>query len=164
MARKLVVYYSWKNSAASYMAQRIADAIGADIEGIVPELAYNGNYDLAMERAKREVGCNFEPKIKPMQSNLEDYDEIIIGGPCWWQKMSSPVRTFLVKNRRRLAGKTVSCFITNYGRKPWAIEDMESLLPESCTVIPGMEIRFEDEDASCQETPDEQVTAWIETL
>lgn len=66
----LVVYYSWSNGNTEKVAQRLAEACGADIERIE-----------TVEQGQREVNEGFEPRIKPLEHDFASYDVIAVGTP-----------------------------------------------------------------------------------
>ena len=53
------------------------------------------------------------PEIEPIQSDLSQYDKIILGTPVWWYTFAPAVKTFLMENS--LAGKKVWTFALFYG-------------------------------------------------
>jgi menaquinone-dependent protoporphyrinogen IX oxidase len=61
-------------------------------------------------------------RIKSMDFNVKDYDNIFIGTPVWAGKTSTPINTFLSK--ADLAGKNVFVFITQAdGKTPNSLYD-----------------------------------------
>lgn len=53
------------------------------------------------------------PKLKEYSVNLSEYDNIIIGSPCWFGTYAPPVNTFLTENT--IKGKNIYLFVCNGG-------------------------------------------------
>lgn len=59
--------------------------------------------------------AGFKGKIKPLDVNVKDYDNIFIGCPVWAGKSSTPMNTFLYEVD--FTGKNVFVFITQADSK-----------------------------------------------
>jgi flavodoxin len=120
--KKLVVYYSLSNGNTKRIAKQIAQSIDADLAEIETVEPYTGNYNAIVDQGQREVNAGFQPAIKPLKKNLEDYDEIIVGTPTWWYTMAPAVLTFLSGND--FSNKKLSFFQTHGGWPGSTLEDM----------------------------------------
>lgn len=70
-----------------------------------------------------------EVKIKDLNINLEDYDNIILCSPIWWYTITPVVMTFLKQND--LSNKTIYPVLTSAGWFGQAVEDIKKLAPQS---------------------------------
>lgn len=95
------------------VAEMIAERTGGTLLEVKPVTAYPRTYDECLKVAKKELAQNARPKIKPMDINPEDFDEIYIGYPVWLNEMPMPMYTFLEKYN--LKGKLVHPFVTHEG-------------------------------------------------
>lgn len=146
----LVVYYSWSNGNTEKVAQRLAEACGADIERIE-----------TVEQGQREVNEGFKPRIKLLEHDFASYDVIAVGTPTWWYTMAPAVRALLAEND--VHGKKVVAFQTNGGWPGSVIGDIEGAC-EGAEFGPSLEIQFDSNGGDVQKTPQGQVDAWVEEV
>lgn len=110
----LVVYYSQsKNKNTGTIAKWIHEALGGDIYEIERAEPYSDSYREVLKESKAENESGINPKIKPFDKNVADYDIVFIGSPIWYGTYAPPVKTFLADNN--LQGKTVVPFCTHGG-------------------------------------------------
>jgi len=107
--KTLVLYYSETGSTKT-VAEELQKQLGADIESMECVNPYSGNFQETMQRGQREMQSGEMPELKPLKSNLADYDVIFLGYPIWFGTYANPIAT-LVKNND-FAGKTVVPFCT----------------------------------------------------
>ena len=131
MSRKLVAYFSATGTTAK-VAETLADAIGADIYEIEPEIPYTEadlNWRDANSRSSVEMNDpHSRPAIAGKRDNMSDYDVIFVGFPIWWYVAPTIINTFL--ESYDTAGKTIIPFATSGGSGMGKTN--EKLLP-SCT-------------------------------
>ena len=98
MARKLVAYFSATGVTAK-VAELIADAAGADVYQIQPEVPYTAADLNWMDKNSRSSVEMNDKKIRPamVKRNLrvEDYDVVFLGFPIWWYVAPTIINTFL---------------------------------------------------------------------
>ena len=123
MKKMLIVYYSWSNGNTERIAKKLQSATGADIARIDTKVPYTGSYDDVVNQGQDEVRRGFEPEIKPIGVNVDDYDIIAVGTPTWWYTMAPAVLTFI--NANNWNGKNVVPFMTNGGWPGHVIKDMK---------------------------------------
>ena len=101
-ARTLVVYYSYTNNVHTIVADLQTQLNDADVVRVEPaeeglDYAAN-NYALgsALIAAIRENpdDASSYPAIKPIEVDIESYDEVIVAAPLWWSSMAAPMQTF----------------------------------------------------------------------
>jgi flavodoxin len=159
MSKKmLVVYYSWSNGNTERIAERLAEACGADLERIETAEPYPEDYDETVAQGQNEVNAGFKPEIEPLEHDVADYDVVAVGTPTWWYTMAPAVKTFF--SSANLAGKTVVPFMTNGGWPGSVIDDMQAAAT-GAVAGPAMEIQFDSTGGARQETPQANVDAWV---
>ena len=108
MSRKLVAYFSASGITAK-VAETLAEAIGADIYEIEPEVPYTkADLDWTNKQSRSSIEMNnpsSRPSIAGMRDNMSDYDTIFVGFPIWWYVAPTIINTFL--ESYDLTGKTV---------------------------------------------------------
>lgn len=114
MSRKLVTYFSATGTTAK-VAETLADAIGADIYEIEPEVPYTEadlNWRDANSRSSIEMNDPLSrPAIAGKRDNMADYDTIYVGFPIWWYVAPTIINTFL--ESYDMTGKTIIPFATS---------------------------------------------------
>jgi len=106
----LVLYYSITNTTKQ-MAEYIQQKTGADIELLEPVDTYPTEYGEIIARSGQEREGNVLPELKPLKSNLDNYDIIFLGYPIWFGTYAQPLKTLI--NSGALNGKTVVPFCTS---------------------------------------------------
>lgn len=112
-SKVLVLYYSRTNTTKE-LCESIAKEMNADTEEIKEPTSRKGAVAYIM--AGKEALFKETPEIYPIESKLNNYDQIIIGTPNWAGHMASPVRTFINDNRQLLKSKTIA-FVCTQGSK-----------------------------------------------
>lgn len=108
----LVAYYSRTGNTRA-IADKIQKQLNADIFEIIPAQGYPADYRQTTEQAKKEIAEGIRPALKNQPVNLNDYQVIFVGSPCWWGTIASPVATFLAEND--FNGKVIVPFMTHGG-------------------------------------------------
>ena len=116
MSRKLVAYFSASGVTAK-VAEKLAEAVGADIFSIEPDIPYT-TADLDWENKKSRSSIemadpNSRPAIAHKWGNMNKYDTIFVGFPIWWYVAPTIINTFL--ESYDLTGKTIIPFATSGG-------------------------------------------------
>lgn len=116
MGRKLVAYFSASGTTAR-LAEALAEAIGADLFEIKPEIPYTRtdlNWQNAGSRSSVEMKKPASrPAIAAGRDNIAEYDTIFVGFPIWWYVAPTIINTFL--ESCDLTGKTIIPFATSGG-------------------------------------------------
>ena len=72
------------------------------------------------------AGFNHKSKLKDFDSNIDEYDEVVIGSPIWNARLSCPINTVL--NKLDLSNKKVSfIFYSGSGTSPEATKKVNEL-------------------------------------
>ena len=93
------------------VAEKIQKELGCDIFKIEPVDPYPENYEECVKRSRMEDETNNDVPFEHPLDNLDEYDVIYLGFPCWWRTYPRVVATFL--RRYSFIGKTIYPFATN---------------------------------------------------
>ena len=114
MGKTLVAYFSASGVTAK-VAKRLADSIGADLHEIQPEVPYTtADLDWTNKKSRSSVEMEdkaFRPAIANSVSNMESYQNILIGFPVWWYIAPTIINTFL--EQYDMTGKKIIPFATS---------------------------------------------------
>ena len=116
MSRKLVAYFSASGVTAK-VAEKLSEAIGADLYAIEPEVPYTkADLDWMDKKSRSTIEMNnpaSRPAIAGKRDNMNDYDTVFVGFPIWWYVAPTIINTFL--ESYDLTGKTIIPFATSSG-------------------------------------------------
>lgn len=116
MGRKLVAYFS-ASSVTAKVAEKLSEAIGADLYAIEPEVPYTkADLDWMDKKSRSTIEMNnpaSRPAIAGKRDNMNDYDTVFVGFPIWWYVAPTIINTFL--ESYDLTGKTIIPFATSGG-------------------------------------------------
>lgn len=156
MSKKLVAYFS-PTGTTKVLAQNLADAIGAELFEIVPEVPYkSADLNWMNSKARSTVEMK-DSSSRPAISALPDvsgYDTIFVGFPIWWYVAPTIINTFL--EGCDLGGKTVIPFATSGGS---GMGETSSRLKPSCGGAKLLEGR-----AFRKNTSKADLAAWVQGL
>lgn len=112
--KTLVAYFSATGTTRA-AAEKLAEALSADLYEITPESLYTAE-DLdwrdSLSRSYVEMhDKSSRPAIAGTVENLDDYDTVYIGYPIWWNAAPTVINTFIESND--LTGKTLVAFATS---------------------------------------------------
>ncbi len=116
MNRKLVAYFSASGVTAK-VAEKLSEAIGADLYAIEPEVPYTkADLDWMDKKSRSTIEMSnpaSRPAIAGKRDNMNDYDTVFVGFPIWWYVAPTIINTFL--ESYDLTGKTIIPFATSGG-------------------------------------------------
>ena len=143
-AKVLVLYYS-QTSNTKTVAQEIATRLNADIEEIALVEPYDTAFQATIDRCKADREKGILPEIKPLKSNVADYDTIFLGYPIWFGTYAPPIASLLEKVD--LSGKWVMPFCTfGSGGLESSVKDLAEKQPNA-KIMPGYGVRAARMDA-----------------
>ena len=100
-----------KKGFTEVLAEKISQAKNAPMFKIEPEEPYPFSYEECVKRSRREDETGERvPYLHPLP-NLDEYDVIYLGFPCWWRTYPRVVATFV--RDYKFIGKTIYPFCTN---------------------------------------------------
>ena len=158
MSKKLVAYFSASGKTAK-VADMLADAVGADIYEILPEVPYTkADLNWMNKKSRRSVEMNdkaFRPAIADKNAKIDQYDTIFLGFPIWWYVAPTIINTFL--EGYDFSEKKIILFATSgssgFGK---TVEELKVSVPASCEIIEGKLLNGK------QTIP--KIREWTETL
>ena len=157
MNKRLVTYFSASGVTAK-VAENLADAIGADIFEIQPEVPYTKADLNWMDKKSRSTiemsDLNSRPAIATKRDNMDEYNTIFVGFPIWWYVAPTIINTFL--ESYNLKGKTIIPFATSGGS---GMGKTNEKLAPSCTGAKLLHGKVFNAYSSKAD-----LSAWVETL
>ncbi len=126
MSNTLVIYYSRKGENyvngslkqiakgnTEVVAEYIQEAVDADLFEVDTVKPYSDSYMTCIEEAKAELRENARPELKQELTDIAEYDNIVIAGPCWWG--TYPMAIFTQLEKLDFTGKKVFALMTHEG-------------------------------------------------
>jgi len=134
----LVAYFTHSGNTRT-VADRIAQATGAELFRIEAAHAYPTDYDAVVEVAREELRKGRRPALRGALPDLSAHEVLFLGFPNWWATMPMPVFTFL--EGLDLEGKTILPYCTHEGSGMGrSVADIRKLCP-GAKVLEGLAIR-----------------------
>ena len=131
MSRKILVAYFSASGTTARTAKEIAEAAGADLYEIRPEVLYSAaDLDWMNKQSRSSVEMNdpdCRPAIAGSAADIKQYDTIFLGFPVWWYIEPRIIDTFL--ESYDFSGKTLIPFATSGGS---GIEKAEKSMQAHC--------------------------------
>lgn len=115
MKKALVAYFSASGVTAK-LAERLAEAVGADLFEIAPETPYTkADLNWMDKNSRSTVEMNDRACRPPMAKtpDVSGYEVIFVGFPVWWYREPSIIDTFM--ESADFTGKIVVPFCTSGG-------------------------------------------------
>lgn len=127
--KALIVYFSQTGNTQN-IAEYIGGNVEADVFRIEPETPHTDDYNTLLNVAQNEKNENARPAMVGYIDNLDDYDTVYLGWPCWWGTCPMIMLTFL--EQHDLSGKTIAPFTTSGGSGfGSSITDMQAVCPDA---------------------------------
>ena len=139
MSMKLVAYFSASGVTAK-IADMLADAVGADVYEIRPEVPYTkADLDWMDKKSRSSIEMNdktIRPALADHEARIDQYDTIFLGFPIWWYVAPTIINTFL--ESYDFAGKKVILFATSGGSGfGKTVAELKVSVHASCEIIEG---------------------------
>ena len=158
MSKKLVAYFS-ASGVTRKVAEALAEAAGADLYEIKPQVLYTKadlNWQDRNSRSSLEMNDkSSRPAIEDGDANITAYDVVFLGFPIWWYSAPSIIYTFL--ESYDFAGKTIVPFATSgssgFGE---TAAKLKQSIDASATVTNGTMLNGRQTK--------ESLTAWVNSL
>ena len=116
MSKRLVAYFS-ASGVTARVAENLADAIGADIFEIQPEVPYSkADLNWMDKKARSTIEMSnptSRPAIAAKRDNMDEYGIIFVGFPIWWYVAPTIINSFL--ESYDFTGKKIVLFATSGG-------------------------------------------------
>ena len=157
MSRQLVAYFSASGMTAK-VAERLSEAIGADLYEIEPQVAYTkADLDWMDKKSRSTIEMNdpaSRPAISGQRDNMDTYDTVYVGFPIWWYVAPTIINTFL--ESYDFNGKTIIPFATSGGS---GMGKTNEKLQSSCPGAKLLEGKVLPSNITIAE-----LNAWVESL
>ena len=141
-----------------YMANVIAETVGADLFRIETVQQYPLEHEALVDQAAQEQDADARPELATHIENLEQYDTIFLGYPNWWGDMPQAHYTFL--EEYDFSGKTIIPFCPHGGSGFSRTEStIAELQPDATVSEEGLAISRNNVAGSA-----EQVADWANSL
>ena len=153
----LIAYFSFEGHTKQ-IAEDIYAQIGGDLFEITPEKPYIGTRNDLSGIASAELRENARPALATHVNNMDQYDVVFVGYPCWWSDAPMVVFTFL--EEYDFSGKTIVPF-TSYGTSGWgnSLASIQRSVGNNATIVEGFSVQEDDmQDLSAR------VTTWLQGL
>jgi hypothetical protein len=98
---------------------------------------------MGLLRSAYEAVFNKTPNILPPSKSAADYDLVVLGCPVWGEKMASPMRTYIARERRGLPQVALLCTVGAVGGRA-ALREMAAL----CGRAPIASLALTEKDLS----------------
>lgn len=158
MSKKLVTYFSASGVTAK-VADILADAIGADLYEIKPEVPYTkADLDWMDKTSRSTIEMNdkaYRPVIADKDVDIAAYDVVFVGFPIWWYVAPTIINTFLESHD--FSEKKIVVFATSGGSGfGKTVEELKVSVPNSVEIIEGKLLNGSQTYKS--------ITDWTDTL
>lgn len=116
MSKTLVAFFS-ASGVTKRAAEKLADAINADLYEIRPAVPYTRadlNWQDKHSRSSVEMNApSSRPELADKTADIATYERIFLGFPIWWYTAPTIIRSFL--EGYDFSGKTIVLFATSGG-------------------------------------------------
>ena len=158
MPKTLVAYFSASGVTAK-VADKLADALGADIYEIRPAVPYTkADLNWMDKKSRSTIEMNdktIRPTIADRNARIDEYNTIFLGFPIWWYVAPTIINTFL--ESYDFSGKKIILFATSGGsRFGNTVQELKISVPKSCEIVEGKLLN------GIQTIP--RIRKWTETL
>ena len=158
MGKTLVAYFSASGVTAK-VADKLADALGADIYEIRPAVPYTkADLNWMDKKSRSTIEMNdktIRPTIADRNARIDEYNTIFLGFPIWWYVAPTIINTFL--ESYDFSGKKIILFATSGGsRFGNTVQELKISVPKSCEIVEGKLLN------GIQTIP--RIRKWTETL
>ena len=143
---------------AQFIAQTVADTIGADLFEIDTGTHYPRDYKKIFDVTRDEQRKNMKPKLLKKIGDISQYDKVVICTPVWWYKMPLALQSFF--DEYDLSGKTIFLSVTHGGSRSSVIEREIATAEPKATVSKNMLIISRNDTAKSEK----QIADWAKGL
>ena len=125
--KRLIVYYSLSGNTEE-AARKIAAGLGADLLRLETEKAMPKSFAAQIIVGGGQVAMHYIPKLRPLEKDIAEYDEIVLGSPIWNSKGVPAVNAFL-KDESAAAKVTALFFLSGGGKTQKGLAAITKQLP-----------------------------------
>ena len=140
--KRLVVFYSLSGNTKE-AAEKIAGGLGADILQIETVKPMPKGFLTQMLVGGGQVMMNHIPELKPIDKDINEYDEFILGSPIWNSKGVPAINAFL--QDKAAAQKVTSLFfLSGGGEVEKGLDAITKLLPNLKNTVSLLDKKHKD--------------------
>lgn len=154
--KSLVVYYS-RSGNTRFVAEKISQKIGGDIEEIIDKKRRKGPLGFVIGGFDATRGRKTD--IAEMKKSPRDYDLIVVGTPMWNKRITPAVRTYLEDNK--FSEKRVALFCTNNGSQSERVFKTLKEILNGCIFVGELAISNAQKD---REDTEKKIAEWSKSL
>jgi len=154
--KSLVVYYS-RSGNTRFLAEKISQKIGGDIEEIIDKKRRKGPLGFVIGGFDATRGRKTD--IAEMKKSPRTYDLIVVGTPMWNKRITPAVRTYLEDNK--FSEKRVALFCTNNGSKSGRVFKTLKEIMNGCIFVGELAISNAQKD---REDTEKKISEWSKSL
>ena len=155
LMKTLVVYYS-RTGNTKFVAEKIAEHLGADVCEVVDKKSRKGKFGFlkgGYESIRKKL-----TEIE-VSNKVDDYGFVIIGSPVWANGITPAIRTFIHQND--FSNKQIACFVTLKGDNPQIpLEKMKEAISPN---ISAAELGITN-DVKNREEAEKQIIDWCNAV
>lgn len=139
MSKKLVAYFS-ASGVTENVARKLAQAAGADLYEIKPQIPYTeADLDWRDKSSRSSVEMqdkSSRPELADKDAGIENYDVIFVGFPVWWYVAPTIINTFL--ESYDFSGKKIVLFATSgSSRFGKTVEALKNSVSDNTVITEG---------------------------
>lgn len=123
--KTLIIYYSFEGNV-KLLGETMASEIGADILELHPKQEIKSTGFMKYLWGGRQVIMKEEPKLEPINVNLNDYELLVIGTPVWAGSYTPAIRSFLSSNS--IVNKKIAFFCSHEGGLGKTLDNLKNKL------------------------------------
>ena len=112
--RDVIVYYSLEGNT-QYVAEKLAEQLGAEMLRLVPKKAYSDKGFAKFFWGGKSAVMGEKPELEAYSADLAQFDRVIFGTPVWAATFTPPLRTFVTEQADKLVGKKFAAFACQGG-------------------------------------------------
>ena len=154
--KSLVVYYS-RSGNTRFVAEKISQKIGGDIEEVIDKKRRKGPLGFVIGGFDATRGRKTD--IAEMKKSPRDYDLIVVGTPMWNKRTTPAVRTYL--EDYKFSEKRVALFCTNNGSKSERVFKTLKEIMHGCIFVGELAISNAQKD---REDTEKEISGWSKSL
>ena len=154
--KSLVVYYS-RSGNTRFVAEKISQKIGGDIEEIIDKKRRKGPLGFVIGGFDATRGRKTD--IAEMKKSPKDYDLIVVGTPMWKKRTTPAVRTYL--EDYKFSEKRVALFCTNNGSQSERVFKTLKEILNGCIFVGELAISNGQKD---REDTEKKISEWSKSL
>jgi flavodoxin len=154
--KSLIVYYS-RSGNTRFVAEKISQEIGGDIEEIIDKKRRKGPLGFVIGGFDATRGR--VTKIAEIKKSPRDYDLIVVGTPMWNKRITPAVRTYLKNNN--FSEKKVALFSTSLGSQSDRVFKTLKEIMQGCIFVGELAISNVQKN---REDTEKKISEWSRSL